>query len=78
MERQEKIDAVIRLLKQGGGRFTTAELEEAVGGDRITTQLRKRRARQALFFARQDGLKLKAERHDKNNPQVVTNYVEVN
>jgi len=67
MKRQEKLDIIIRLLTEGGGRFTAQQLLDAAGSHR--------RARSALFISRRNGVILEAIRDEG---RVVANYVAMN
>jgi hypothetical protein len=67
MKRQEKLDIIIRLLAEGGGRFTAQQLFDAAGSHR--------RARSALFLSRKNGITLEALRDEG---RVVMSYVAMN
>ena len=67
MKRQEKLDIIIRLLAEGGGRFTAQQLLDAAGSHR--------RARSALFLSRKNGVTLEAIRDEG---RVVASYVAMN
>ena len=67
MKRQEKLDIIIRLLSEGGGRFTTQQLLDAAGSHR--------RARAALFLSRKNGVTLEAIRDEG---RIVVSYVAMN
>ena len=64
MKRQEKLDIIIRLLSEGGGRFTAQQLLDAAGSHR--------RARSALFLSRKNGVTLEAIRDEG---RIVVSYV---
>jgi hypothetical protein len=69
MKRQEKLDIIIRLLSEGGGRFTAQQLLDAAGSHR--------RARSALFLSRKNGVTLEALR-DEGEGRTVVSYVAMN
>ena len=67
MKRQEKLDIILRLLAEGGGKFSATNLLDAAGSHR--------RARSALFLSRKNGVVLEAVR---DSGRVVISYVAMN